>query len=71
MSVTGTYVNGRLVGKGLLLTDQGDCIDGEFADELVFMGKGSMHLASGDTFEGLITGDWRDAEGVKVCITVA
>ena len=63
---TGTFVNGRLSGRGLLLTSKDVAIDGEFSDDTYLMGKGLMMLPSGDFIEGLLTGDWRDQEGLKV-----
>ena len=61
----GAYVNGRLAGRGLLISAKDVVIDGEFADDLTLVGKGVMLLPNGDSIDGLITGDWRDTEGLK------
>jgi hypothetical protein len=62
----GNYVNGKLTGRGLMLSSKETCFDGEFADDFIFAGKGTLKLSSGDTVEGLITGDWNDKGGIKV-----
>ena len=64
--LSGNYVQGKLVGHGLILDDRDACFDGEMQGDLITAGKGTMYLPEGYKIEGVFAGDWRDEAGLKV-----
>jgi amyotrophic lateral sclerosis 2 protein len=64
VELTGSFVNDKISGKGLMLTEDDSCYEGDFSPGAQLNGKGVLTLASGDQIEGTFHGDWN--EGIKV-----
>eukprot|EP00794_Sanderia_malayensis_P017360 gene17360-19095_t len=60
----GRFVQNKLVGKGLLLSDDDTCYEGEFSADMQLSGKGVLTMPNGDYFDGQFYGNW--GEGIKI-----
>ncbi|KAF7655197.1 hypothetical protein LDENG_00059690 [Lucifuga dentata] len=60
----GTFRDNKMVGPGLLVSDDDTALHGEFADNWTVNGKGVLSWANGDSLEGVFTGEW--TTGLKV-----
>ncbi|XP_052825972.1 alsin isoform X1 [Octopus bimaculoides] len=67
MYFEGNFVQGKLSGFGLMLTDDDSCYEGEFSGITQLNGKGTLRLPNGDSLEGHFTGSWN--VGIKVNAT--
>ncbi|CAE1150413.1 ALS2 [Acanthosepion pharaonis] len=64
MYFEGNFVQGKLSGFGLMLTDDDSCYEGEFSGITQLNGKGTLRLPNGDRIDGHFSGSWN--EGLKV-----
>ena len=62
----GVFTLGKMSGQGILITNEGTCYNGEFADEGLLGGRGVMTLHSGEIIDGTFSGAWGEPAGVKV-----
>ncbi|XP_069388473.1 alsin-like isoform X5 [Paralichthys olivaceus] len=60
----GTFKENKMIGPGLLLSDDDTAFHGDFSDDWTVNGKGVLSLANGDCLEGLFSGEW--STGLKV-----
>ncbi|XP_038072348.1 alsin-like isoform X2 [Patiria miniata] len=60
----GLFTQNKLMGVGILLTEDGTVYEGELTTGPTLSGKGLLMLPSGDFFDGTFSGLWGD--GVKV-----
>ncbi|GAB1600522.1 alsin-like isoform X1 [Argonauta hians] len=67
MYFEGNFVQGKLSGFGLMLTDDDSCYEGEFSGITQLNGKGTLRLPNGDSLEGHFMGSWN--VGIKVNAT--
>ncbi|XP_044073201.1 alsin-like isoform X3 [Siniperca chuatsi] len=60
----GTFRDNKMIGPGLMVSDDDTAFHGEFSDDWNANGKGVLSLANGDCLEGLFSGEW--TAGLKV-----
>ncbi|XP_067111205.1 alsin isoform X2 [Osmerus mordax] len=60
----GTFSNNKMTGTGLLVVDDDTSFQGEFSDDWILNGKGTLSMPNGDHIEGQFSGEW--ATGLKI-----
>uniref|UniRef100_UPI00398E659F alsin isoform X3 n=1 Tax=Pristiophorus japonicus TaxID=55135 RepID=UPI00398E659F len=63
----GAFSNNKMVGYGILLSEDDTSFEGEFSDDWILNGKGILTMLNGDYFEGTFSGEW--GAGIKVAGT--
>ncbi|XP_048389988.1 alsin isoform X5 [Stegostoma tigrinum] len=63
----GTFSSNKMVGSGILLSEDDTSFEGEFSDDWILNGKGILTMQNGDYFEGTFNGEW--GAGIKVAGT--
>ncbi|KAL5005990.1 hypothetical protein ScPMuIL_017148 [Solemya velum] len=64
MYFEGNFIQNKMSGFGLMLTDDNSCFEGEFSGITQLQGKGTLILPNGDHIEGMFNGSWN--EGLKI-----
>ncbi|KAM4626097.1 alsin [Discoglossus pictus] len=60
----GAFSLNKMMGCGVLLSEDDTVYEGEFSDDWTLNGKGLLTMPNGDCIEGLFSGDW--GSGIKV-----
>ncbi|GCB76933.1 hypothetical protein scyTo_0018400, partial [Scyliorhinus torazame] len=63
----GAFSNNKMVGYGILLSEDDTSFEGEFSDDWILNGKGVLTMQNDDYFEGTFSGEW--GAGIKVAGT--
>lgn len=60
----GAFSLHKMMGTGVLLSEDDTVYEGEFSDDWTLNGKGVLRMSSGDCIEGVFSGEW--GTGIKV-----
>ncbi|KAF7216143.1 alsin isoform X1 [Nothobranchius furzeri] len=60
----GTFKDNKMIGPGLLISEDDTVFHGEFSENWTISGNGVLTLANGDCLDGAFAGEWR--KGLKV-----
>ncbi|KAG8432698.1 hypothetical protein GDO86_017080 [Hymenochirus boettgeri] len=60
----GAFSLNKMMGYGILLSEDDTVYEGEFSDDWTLNGKGVLTMSNGDCIEGLFSGEW--GSGIKV-----
>eukprot|EP00063_Salmo_salar_P062995 XP_014037830.1 PREDICTED: alsin-like [Salmo salar] len=60
----GTFSNNKMMGTGLLVSDDDTAFEGEFSEDWTPNGKGTLSMSNGDYVEGQFNGEW--SSGLKI-----
>ncbi|XP_030642141.1 alsin [Chanos chanos] len=63
----GAFSANRMMGSGLLLSDDDAVLEGEFSEDWTLNGRGVLSMPNGDSLDGIFVGEWRT--GLKVAGT--
>ncbi|XP_066431521.1 alsin isoform X1 [Eleutherodactylus coqui] len=60
----GAFSLNKMMGAGVLLSEDDTVYEGEFSDDWTLNGKGVLRMSNGDCIEGVFSGEW--GSGIKV-----
>ncbi|CAI9597432.1 unnamed protein product [Staurois parvus] len=60
----GAFSVNKMMGCGVLLSEDDTVYEGEFSDDWTLNGKGVLRMSNGDCIEGVFSGEW--GSGIKV-----
>nr|DBA20075.1 TPA: hypothetical protein GDO54_015815 [Pyxicephalus adspersus] len=60
----GAFNLNKMMGCGVLLSEDDTVYEGEFSDDWTLNGKGVLRMSNGDCIEGVFSGEW--GSGIKV-----